>query len=232
MIGSGIAGLGAAHALRRAHDVEVFERDGRAGGHANTVEVDRGDGSLLALDTGFLVHNRHNYPLLTRLFGDLGVRTQDSDMSFGVSCARCRLEYSAVRLWTQPRTRGAAGHGAAAGRDRPLPDDGPARAGGAPRAQHPRRLRAHRGLLALLPRPLRRAVRRGAVVTSPDQTLGFPPRTPSGSSRTTACSVSAATAGGRSPAAAAATSSGSPRPSGTASTSARGCGRSCATPTA
>ena len=104
MIGSGIAGLGAAYALRRAHDVEVFERDGRAGGHANTVEVDRGDGSLLALDTGFLVHNRTNYPLLTRLFGDLQVRTQDSDMSFGVSCARCRLEYSAVRLWTQPRT--------------------------------------------------------------------------------------------------------------------------------
>ena len=62
MIGSGIAGLGAAHALRRAHDVEVFERDGRAGGHANTVEVDRGDGSLLALDTGFLVHNRAQLP--------------------------------------------------------------------------------------------------------------------------------------------------------------------------
>ena len=87
VIGSGIAGLGAAHALQRVHDVEVFERDGRAGGHANTVDVDRGDGSLLALDTGFLVHNRHNYPLLTRLFGDLQVRTQDSDMSFGVSCA-------------------------------------------------------------------------------------------------------------------------------------------------
>ena len=103
MIGSGIAGLGAAHALRRAHHVEVFERDDRAGGHANTVEVARGDGSLLALDTGFLVHNRHNYPLLTRLFGDLRVATQDSDMSFGVSCARCRLEYSAVRLWAQPR---------------------------------------------------------------------------------------------------------------------------------
>ncbi|HMO00744.1 MAG TPA: FAD-dependent oxidoreductase [Miltoncostaeaceae bacterium] len=103
VIGAGIAGLGAAYALRRAHEVEVFERDARPGGHANTVEVDRGDGTLLGLDTGFLVHNRHNYPLLTRLFGDLRVATQDSDMSFGVSCARCRLEYSAVRLWTQPR---------------------------------------------------------------------------------------------------------------------------------
>jgi predicted NAD/FAD-binding protein len=103
VIGSGIAGLGAAYALRRAHEVEVFERDGRAGGHANTVEIGRIGGGLVALDTGFLVHNRYNYPLLTRLFGELRVATKDSDMSFGVSCARCRLEYSAVRLWTQPR---------------------------------------------------------------------------------------------------------------------------------
>ena len=97
IIGSGISGLGAAHILSRAHEVEVFERDTRAGGHANTVVHDG-----LALDTGFLVHNVQTYPLLTRLFGELGIRTHESDMSFSVSCAGCGLEYSGRRPFAQP----------------------------------------------------------------------------------------------------------------------------------
>ncbi len=104
VIGAGISGLGAAHALSRVHEVEVFERDTRAGGHANTVTVPRPGGGELHLDTGFLVHNEPNYPLLSRLFRELGVRVQDSDMSFAVSCPSAGLEYSAVRLWSQPRT--------------------------------------------------------------------------------------------------------------------------------
>lgn len=103
MIGAGISGLGAAYALARVHEVEVFERDTRAGGHANTVTIPRPGGGELNLDTGFLVHNEHNYPLLSRLFRELGVRVQDSDMSFAVSCPSSGLEYSAVRLWSQPR---------------------------------------------------------------------------------------------------------------------------------
>lgn len=97
IVGSGISGLGAAHALSRIHDVEVFERDSRAGGHANTVTHDG-----LALDTGFLVHNVRNYPLLTRLFRELGVATHESDMSFSVSCSGCGLEYSGRRPFAQP----------------------------------------------------------------------------------------------------------------------------------
>jgi predicted NAD/FAD-binding protein len=97
IVGSGISGLGAAYALSRIHDVEVFERDRRAGGHANTV-VHHG----VALDTGFLVHNARNYPLLTRLFRELGVATHESDMSFSVSCAGCGLEYSGRRPFAQP----------------------------------------------------------------------------------------------------------------------------------
>ena len=89
VVGSGISGLGAAYVLSRAHDVHVFERDARAGGHAHTHEVDG-----LRLDTGFLVHNAPNYPLLGRLFGELGVRTHESEMSFSVACAGCGLEYS------------------------------------------------------------------------------------------------------------------------------------------
>jgi len=104
VIGAGIAGLGAAHALARVHDVEVFERDTRPGGHANTVTVPRPGGGELHLDTGFLVHNERNYPLLSRLFRELGVAVRDSDMSFAVSCPSTGFEYSAVRLWAQPRT--------------------------------------------------------------------------------------------------------------------------------
>ena len=98
VLGAGIAGLGAAHLLARAYDVEVFERDTRAGGHANTVVRDG-----LALDTGFLVHNVPNYPLLRRLFDELGVRTHESDMSFAVSCAGCGLEWSGRRPFARRR---------------------------------------------------------------------------------------------------------------------------------
>lgn len=98
VIGSGISGLGAAYLLAPAHEVEVFERDSRAGGHSNTVAHDG-----LALDTGFLVHNTRNYPLLVRLFGELGVRTIESAMSFSVSCGACGLEYSGRRPFAQPR---------------------------------------------------------------------------------------------------------------------------------
>ncbi len=102
VIGSGVSGLGAAHVLSRAHEVEVFERDTRSGGHTRTI---RRDG--VALDTGFLVHNERNYPLLTRLLQELDVRTQDSEMSFSVSCG-CGLEYSGRRPFAQARRVGDA----------------------------------------------------------------------------------------------------------------------------
>ena len=98
IVGAGIAGLGAAHLLSRAHHVEVFERDRRAGGHSNTVVRDG-----LALDTGFLVHNVPNYPLLNRLFAELGVGTHESDMSFAVTCAGCGLEWAGRRPFAQRR---------------------------------------------------------------------------------------------------------------------------------
>ena len=96
VIGTGIAGLGAAHALSKGHDVELFERDDRAGGHSNTVEH-LVAGRTLRLDTGFIVHNEDTYPNLVRLFRELGVRTQPSEMSFSVACERHDLEYSGSR---------------------------------------------------------------------------------------------------------------------------------------
>jgi predicted NAD/FAD-binding protein len=102
VVGAGISGLGAAYLLSRAHDVEVFERAGSAGGHTHTVEH-RVNGRVLPLDTGFLVLNERNYPLLLRLLGELGVGTQGSEMSFSVSCGSCGLEYSGRRPFAQPR---------------------------------------------------------------------------------------------------------------------------------
>ena len=96
VVGTGIAGLGAAHALDRTHEVELFEREPRIGGHTNTFDV-RGGESRLAVDTGFIVHNAVNYPRLLALFAELGVATQDSEMSLAVSCAGCGLEFSSRR---------------------------------------------------------------------------------------------------------------------------------------
>jgi len=93
-----VAGLGAAYLLSRAHDVELFEKDMRAGGHVHTVEH-RGIG----LDTGFIVHNTPNYPYLGKLFGELGVAVQESEMSFSVGCGDCGLEWSGRRPFAQAR---------------------------------------------------------------------------------------------------------------------------------
>ena len=102
IIGSGIGGLGAAWLLARAHEVEVFERDDRIGGHTHTTRVIGPDGERLALDSGFIVHNEVTYPLLVRMLRELGVATQPSRMGFSVTCRSCGLEFSGVRLWTQP----------------------------------------------------------------------------------------------------------------------------------
>ncbi|MEP7308864.1 MAG: FAD-dependent oxidoreductase [Acidobacteriota bacterium] len=93
VIGSGVSGMAAAYLLSRRHHVDLFEKSRRLGGHTNTVVVSTPTGSV-PLDTGFLVHNARTYPTLVRLFGELGVATRNSDMSFAVSCRQSGLEYS------------------------------------------------------------------------------------------------------------------------------------------
>ena len=97
VVGSGVAGLTAAYVLQQGADVTLYEADARLGGHADTHEVAASDGRVLGIDTGFIVHNRVTYPTLLRLFGELGVTTQESDMSMSVSCAGCGLEYAGGR---------------------------------------------------------------------------------------------------------------------------------------
>jgi predicted NAD/FAD-binding protein len=117
IVGTGISGLAAAWLLDRHHDVHVFEREPRLGGHTHTVVVAGRDAATsghnrthperptgLPVDTGFIVYNEPTYPNLTRLFDELGVATEPSDMSWSLRCERCDLEYagSARGLVAQP----------------------------------------------------------------------------------------------------------------------------------
>ncbi|SDJ21543.1 Predicted NAD/FAD-binding protein [Frankineae bacterium MT45] len=97
VVGSGVAGLTAAYVLQRDCDVALYEAAGRLGGHADTQDLLDPAGRSLSIDTGFIVHNERTYPLLRRLFAELGVATQDSDMSMSITCAECRLEYAGGR---------------------------------------------------------------------------------------------------------------------------------------
>jgi predicted NAD/FAD-binding protein len=97
VVGSGIAGLSAAWLLSRRHEVHLFERRERLGGHTHTVIHENGE-ARVPLDTGFIVYNEVTYPNLTQVLARLGVATQASDMSFAVSCRRPDLEYSGSSL--------------------------------------------------------------------------------------------------------------------------------------
>jgi predicted NAD/FAD-binding protein len=102
VVGAGVSGLTAAYLLQRRYDVTLFEAEDRLGGHAHTHDV-----GTLAVDSGFIVHNDVTYPHLLRLFGELGVATQDSEMSMSVRDEASGLEYAGARgargLFARPR---------------------------------------------------------------------------------------------------------------------------------
>jgi predicted NAD/FAD-binding protein len=112
VIGSGVAGLTAAYLLQRRFEVLLFEADGRLGGHAHTHDVPSAHGGTIGVDSGFIVHNERTYPNLLRLFGELGVATQDTEMSMSIRCDGCGLEYAGAKglrgMFAQPRNLGRA----------------------------------------------------------------------------------------------------------------------------
>ena len=97
IVGTGISGMACGHFLCREHDVTLFEKDDRVGGHSHTVMVAEG-ADQIPVDTGFMVYNEVTYPLLTRLFRELGVETKPTSMSFSVQHTVEDLEYNGGSL--------------------------------------------------------------------------------------------------------------------------------------
>ncbi len=96
VVGSGVSGLTAAYLLARLHDVILFEADERLGGHAHTHSVAGSQGPL-AVDSGFIVFNDRTYPVLQRLFGELGVQGRPTEMSMSVRDEVSGIEFAGGR---------------------------------------------------------------------------------------------------------------------------------------
>ncbi len=106
VVGAGISGLACADLLGATHDVVLFEVESRLGGHARTLDVETNVDTITPVDTGFIVYNEVNYPLLKAMFRAYGVSTHKSDMSFGVTYNDGELEYcssSVPGLFAQPK---------------------------------------------------------------------------------------------------------------------------------
>ncbi len=106
VVGSGIAGLGAAWTLRDAADVVVLEAGSHIGGHADTVDVTTSTGTI-PVDMGFIVYNELTYPHMIRLFDEIGVPVAESNMSFALSSPDFEYSGDAVGLfggsnWAKP----------------------------------------------------------------------------------------------------------------------------------
>jgi len=97
VIGAGVSGLTAAHILSKKYTVTLYEAEPRLGGHAHTHEVADPSGAMLAVDTGFIVHNDRTYPLLRRLFDELGVQTRPTEMSMSIRDESSGLEFAGGR---------------------------------------------------------------------------------------------------------------------------------------
>jgi uncharacterized protein len=95
VVGAGVSGLVVAHLLHPAHEVTLFEANGYAGGHTNTIRVDTPN-ETHQVDTGFIVFNDRNYPNFERLLRRLGVAWQPSTMCFSVSDGVGDFEYSSA----------------------------------------------------------------------------------------------------------------------------------------
>jgi predicted NAD/FAD-binding protein len=98
IVGAGVSGLAAAYQLRDAAELAIFEREPRAGGHANTIAVDDPAAGEIGIDTGFIVCNGRTYPQLMGFFDELGVETIDHRGGFNFFDTDSGLQYGSEEL--------------------------------------------------------------------------------------------------------------------------------------
>ena len=92
VVGSGISGLSAAYYLSKKHQVDLFEREDRFGGHSHTIDLNFGS-KKIPVDIGFIVFNFKTYPNLINFFNENKIEIEKSDMSFSVSVENTNIEY-------------------------------------------------------------------------------------------------------------------------------------------
>ena len=66
IVGSGVSGLVSAYLLAPHHEITIFEKDNRIGGHAHTINIKEGHNKV-AVDNGFMVFNPEKYPNFVKL---------------------------------------------------------------------------------------------------------------------------------------------------------------------
>ncbi len=97
VVGAGIAGLSAGYHLPDNVEVTVYEKDGRPGGHANTIEVPD-EGRIIGIDTAFVVFNSRTYPQISQFFADLGVAVLDHNGGFNFFDVDSGLNYGTAEF--------------------------------------------------------------------------------------------------------------------------------------
>jgi len=99
IVGSGISGNCLAYSLSKEHNITLFEKNNRIGGHSHTHQIIIQD-KKFSVDTGFIVFNKKTYPLFTELLNNLKVEYEKSDMSFSVCSKEKNFEYNGTTINT------------------------------------------------------------------------------------------------------------------------------------
>ena len=97
VVGSGVSGLSIATILSQDHEVVLYEKDNRFGGHSNTIEINYKN-EIVNVDTGFIVFNKLNYPNLIKFFKYFNVMYEDSDMSLSIQHENLNIEWSGQNI--------------------------------------------------------------------------------------------------------------------------------------
>ncbi len=101
VIGTGISGNAASWLLHNTHDITVYERHDRPGGHASSLSLE----GHPPINIGFNLFNDQTSPNFTTLLDILDIPTAKSDMSFALSTDGGKLEYAMHNLFAQPKNK-------------------------------------------------------------------------------------------------------------------------------